>query len=85
VAVTRMTEDLPMMKGIKTEELGPQFIAPVAAFLASDLASDLTGQIVGVQGAKVFLYKMIETEGATKSGGLWTPEELKARWADIAK
>jgi NAD(P)-dependent dehydrogenase (short-subunit alcohol dehydrogenase family) len=85
VAVTRMTADLPMMKGIKPEDLGPQYIAPVAAFLASELASDLTGQVVGVQGPKVFLYKMVETDGATKSGGVWSPQEIKERWAEISK
>jgi NAD(P)-dependent dehydrogenase (short-subunit alcohol dehydrogenase family) len=85
VAVTRMTADLPMMKGIKPEDLGPQYIAPVAAFLASELASDLTGQVVGVQGPKVFLYKMVETDGATKSAGVWSPEEIKERWAEISK
>jgi NAD(P)-dependent dehydrogenase (short-subunit alcohol dehydrogenase family) len=84
VALTRMTEDLPMMKGIKTEDLGPQFIAPVAAFLASDLAADISGQIVGVQGGKVFLYRMAETEGATKPT-LWTPQEIKERWSEISK
>jgi NAD(P)-dependent dehydrogenase (short-subunit alcohol dehydrogenase family) len=84
VALTRMTEDLPMMKGIKAEDLGPQFIAPVAAFLASDLANEITGQIVGVQGGKVFLYRMVETEGVTKPG-LWSPQEIKERWGEIAK
>ena len=85
VAVTRMTEDLPMMTGINKDDLGPQFISPVAAFLASDLASDLTGQIVGVQGRKVFLYRMEETAGVTKDQGNWTPAEIKERWAEIAK
>ena len=85
VALTRMTEDLPMMKGFKADDLGPQFISPVAAFLASDLAADVTGQIVGVQGGKVFLYRMEETPGATKEQGLWTPAELKERWAEISK
>jgi NAD(P)-dependent dehydrogenase (short-subunit alcohol dehydrogenase family) len=84
VALTRMTEDLPMMKGIKADDLGPQYIAPVAAFLASDLATDITGQVVGVQGGKVFLYRMVETEGVTKPG-LWSPQEMKERWAEIAK
>ena len=86
VALTRMTQDLAMMKGFTPENLGPQHIAPVAAFLASDLAADLTGQIVGVQGPKVFLYKMIETDGATKEGTApWSAAELKERWAEIAK
>ena len=84
VAITRMTQDLKMMQGISQEQLGPQFIAPVAAFLASDLAGDITGTIVGVQGGKVFLYKMIETAGATKDVP-WAPAEIKEHWAEISR
>ena len=85
VALTRMTSDLSMMKGVTQEQMGPQHIAPVAAFLASDLSADITGAIVGVHGAKVFLYKMIETEGVTKESGTWSPAELRERWNEIAK
>ena len=85
VAITRMTQDLKMMQGISQEQLGPQHIAPVAAFLASDLAADITGAIIGVQGPKVFLYKMIETEGVTKESGTWSPAEVRERWAEISK
>ncbi len=86
VAITRMTQDLQMMKGVTQEQMGPQHIAPVAVFLASDLAGDITGQIVGVHGPKVFLYKMTETEGATHKGdSTWSAAELKERWAEIAK
>ena len=85
VALTRMTSDLQMFKGMTPEQIGPQYIAPVAAFLASDLAADITGTIVGVQGPKVFVYKMIETEGVTREGGPWSPVEIKERWAEISK
>ncbi|HEY2028777.1 MAG TPA: SDR family NAD(P)-dependent oxidoreductase [Myxococcales bacterium] len=85
VALTRMTSDLSMMKGVTEAQMGPQHIAPVAAFLASDLAADITGAIVGVHGAKVFLYKMIETEGVTKESGTWSPAELRERWNEISK
>jgi hypothetical protein len=60
-------------------------VAPVAAFLASDLAADVTGTIVGVQGPKVFLYKMIESQGVTREGGPWSPAEIKERWVEIAR
>ena len=43
VALTRMTEDLPMLQGVTAEQLGPQFISPAVLFLASDLASEITG------------------------------------------
>jgi NAD(P)-dependent dehydrogenase (short-subunit alcohol dehydrogenase family) len=85
VALTRMTEDLAMFKGLTAEQIGPQYIAPVAAFLASDLAADVTGTIVGVQGPKIFVYKMVEGEGATREGGPWSPAEIKERWAEISK
>jgi NAD(P)-dependent dehydrogenase (short-subunit alcohol dehydrogenase family) len=85
VAITRMTEDLPMMKGLSAEALGPQHIAPLVAFLASDLAKDVTGRIFGVHGAKVFEYKMEQSEGVTKDGGMWTPEEIKERLPEISK
>jgi NAD(P)-dependent dehydrogenase (short-subunit alcohol dehydrogenase family) len=85
VALTRMTSDLAMMKGVTEEQMGPQHIAPVAAFLASELAADITGAIVGVHGAKVFLYKMTETEGVTKESGTWSPAELKEQWARISR
>jgi NAD(P)-dependent dehydrogenase (short-subunit alcohol dehydrogenase family) len=85
VALTRMTEDLQMFKGLTAAQIGPQYIAPVAAFLASDLAADITGSIVGVQGPKIFLYKMTETEGATGDGGPWSPAEIKERWGEICK
>jgi NAD(P)-dependent dehydrogenase (short-subunit alcohol dehydrogenase family) len=86
VAITRMTSDLAMFKGATEKDLGPQFIAPVVVFLASDLAQDVTGQVVGVQGGKVFLYRMETTAGVERdpARGLWTPEELKASWEKIA-
>src|SRR5438105_11989246 len=85
VALTRMTQDLAMFKGMTPEQIGPQYIAPVAAFLASDLAADITGTIVGVQGAKIFLYRMVETSGVTRDGGPWNPAEIKEKWAEIAR
>jgi NAD(P)-dependent dehydrogenase (short-subunit alcohol dehydrogenase family) len=85
VALTRMTQDLTMFKNLTPEQIGPQYIAPVAVFLASNLAADITGTIVGVQGPKIFLYKMIESGGATREGGPWSPAEIKERWPEISK
>ncbi|MDB4971255.1 MAG: Short-chain dehydrogenase [Myxococcales bacterium] len=87
VAYTRMTEDLPMLQAVPNakEMLAPEHISPVALFLASDLSADITGTIVGVQGPKVSLYKMIETSGTTPKGAAWTAEELRERWGEIGK
>jgi len=88
VAFTRLTEDLPMIAAMPNAKdfLAPDHIAPVALFLASDLAADITGTIVGVQGPKVSIYKMTETTGATpKTGDKWSAQELRERWSEIGK
>ena len=84
-ALTRMTEDLPILKGVTAADAGPQFISPAVLFLASDLAADVTGQVIGVRGGKLFIYRMELTEGVDKDPkkGLWTPQEIKEAWAKI--
>jgi NAD(P)-dependent dehydrogenase (short-subunit alcohol dehydrogenase family) len=79
VALTRMTEDIKMLAGVGAEQMGPQHIAPVVGWLASDVAKDLTGRIFGVHGSKVFEYKMTQSDGldAPPGGGEWTPEKLQ--------
>lgn len=88
VAFTRMTEDLAMLKamgeGVK-EMLAPEHISPVAVFLASDLAADVNGTIVGVQGSAVSIYKMTQSAGVAPKGSNWTAQELKERWGEISK
>lgn len=85
VALTRLTEDLPMMQAVPgaKEMLAPEHVAPVVAFLASDLASDISGTIVGVQGTQISIYKMVQTPGVTSKGTMWTPQEIRERWAEI--
>jgi NAD(P)-dependent dehydrogenase (short-subunit alcohol dehydrogenase family) len=87
VAFTRLTEDLPMVQALPNAKdlLAPEHIAPIAVFLASDLAADVTGTIVGVQGTKVSIYRMTETSGATPKSGAWTAQELRERWGEIGK
>jgi NAD(P)-dependent dehydrogenase (short-subunit alcohol dehydrogenase family) len=83
IALTRMTSDLTLMKGIGEAEMGPQFIAPAAVFLASPLAGGITGQVLGVEGGRIFLYRMETTPGARQDRP-WTPEEIGRAWKEIA-
>jgi NAD(P)-dependent dehydrogenase (short-subunit alcohol dehydrogenase family) len=87
VAATRMTEDLPMMSALPNakELLAPEHIAPAALFLASDLAGDLTGAVLAVEGPRMYLFKMIQTAAVTANDGKeWTAQEIKSRWSEIA-
>jgi len=54
--------------------------ARLAIFLASDLAKDLTGRVMsshgGIRRNKISEYKMINSEGMEKEGGMFTLEEI---------
>jgi NAD(P)-dependent dehydrogenase (short-subunit alcohol dehydrogenase family) len=88
IALTRMTADLPAFAGGSgADELAPEHVAPVALFLASAAAGHITGQVVGVEGRHVFLYRMERGEGLTRSEaeGAWTPELLGKAWEEMAR
>ena len=77
-ARTRMLETVPGVTDKLTEStLGPQFIAPLVAYLASDAAAGITGQTFGIEGSHVFVYRMMTSHGATTpSGEPWTVDEI---------
>ncbi len=85
LAKTRMTEDLPMFQGVDT--LTAEHIAPVALFLASDLCGDRTGHVVAAAGARLYAFKVVETQGRFKEedGGVWTAQEIADSWESIVK
>jgi NAD(P)-dependent dehydrogenase (short-subunit alcohol dehydrogenase family) len=84
VAKTRMTEDLPMFQGVET--MTPEHIAPGALFLGSDLCGDRTGHVLAIAGARVYLYKVVESDGKFKDeNGVWTAQEIAENWDAIAK
>jgi len=87
VALTRMTSDLPVMQAMSSAEemLAPDLIAPGALFLASDMAGDITGEVLAVEGKRVFLFRMTQTEPCLPNGADgWTAQELRERWAEIS-
>jgi NAD(P)-dependent dehydrogenase (short-subunit alcohol dehydrogenase family) len=55
MAYTRLTEDLPMAAALKS--LTPAKIAPFTIFLCSDAAAGITGQVFGVFGNIIQLYR----------------------------
>jgi len=69
IAKTRMTEELAVVP----DEMTPEHVAPVAAYLVSSLSEGVTGRVFGVHGEQVFEYKMQMTDGKKAD---WTPEMI---------
>jgi NAD(P)-dependent dehydrogenase (short-subunit alcohol dehydrogenase family) len=60
----------------KLKSLTPAKIAPMAVFLASDAAADVTGQIFCVRGNEVFLMSQPRPVRSLHRDGGWTPKTL---------
>ncbi len=79
-ARTRMTEDLfgEMAKAEegKFDAFGPENVAPLVTFLASDEAADVNGQNFIVFGGSVWVVKGWTPAGEIKRDSRWTAKEL---------
>ncbi len=82
VALTRMTEDLPVMKtpGLDVET-SPNLVPPVVVWLASDEAADVTGKIFMLRGNHIEHLYFTRDVVAEKPGseGPWDPKEIGAK------
>ncbi|HYQ45430.1 MAG TPA: SDR family NAD(P)-dependent oxidoreductase [Polyangiaceae bacterium] len=87
MAYTRLTAGLPLMDFPNAERLmSPDFCGDISAYLVSDAAAHLTGQIVHVQGSQLSAFKIAMTEGvAPKGGERWSVEEIRERWSEIVR
>jgi NAD(P)-dependent dehydrogenase (short-subunit alcohol dehydrogenase family) len=83
-AWTGMTASIPTEtpEGIaRVEEfkkMGADLIAPLAVYLGSDSAADVTGQIFGVRANEIYLFNQIRVVRSVHRGEGWTPESVAA-------
>jgi NAD(P)-dependent dehydrogenase (short-subunit alcohol dehydrogenase family) len=87
-ARTRMTEDI-FTEMAKTDDgfdkFDPKNVANLIGFLASDEASDVSGQVFIVFGGDVWAMSTFTPVGELHREGAWTPEELAAAKGELFK
>src|SRR5207253_6987406 len=79
-ADTRMTQRLPGERRGAATATPPEAIAPVVAFLASDRAAHITGQVIGVRGEEVTVFSHPAPLRTVTATAAWTPEALADVW-----
>jgi NAD(P)-dependent dehydrogenase (short-subunit alcohol dehydrogenase family) len=85
-ARTRLTEktfgELKLPEG-EFDSLAPENVAPMVAYLASDAAAHITGQVFYVQGGLVQLYQGWTPVAEIQRDQRWTPAELAERVGEL--
>ena len=63
----------------KLKKMGPENVAPVAVYLLSDAAKDVSGQILAVRRNEVFLMSQSRPIRSIHNSDGWTPDKLAER------
>jgi len=86
-ARTRMTEktfgDMAAPGEGEFDQLAPENVAPLVAFLCSDAAEGITGQVLGIQGGLVELYQGWHPVSSLQKDERWTASELTGRMDEL--
>ena len=61
----------------RMQQMTPEKIAPLAAFLCSDDANDVTGQIFGVRKNEFFLFSRPQVIRSAQKNEGWTPQSVR--------
>ena len=81
-AWSRMTSSIPastpeqQARVDKIKMMTPDKNAPMAVFLASDAAKDVTGQVFGTRHNEIFLFSSPKPIRSIHHDGGWTPEQI---------
>jgi NAD(P)-dependent dehydrogenase (short-subunit alcohol dehydrogenase family) len=89
-AATRMTKSIPVpaerreAQARRLAAMPPESVAVLAAYLASDAAKQISGQVFGVRGSELWLYSQVRLARALQRDGGWSQERLEAAMAGLA-
>jgi NAD(P)-dependent dehydrogenase (short-subunit alcohol dehydrogenase family) len=74
---TETPDQIKRVERLKTMETAK--IAPLAVYLASDLAKDVTAQIFGVRANEIFLFSQPRPVRSVHNAEGWTPEKIASQ------
>ena len=74
LAITAFSKSVALVEKLK--QMTPAKVAPMAVYLASDRAADVTGQIFAVRNNEIFLVNQPRPIRSVHSGDGWTPEAI---------
>jgi NAD(P)-dependent dehydrogenase (short-subunit alcohol dehydrogenase family) len=83
-AWTRMTSSIPVTDDAskarveRSKKMRAEDIAPVAVWLASDAAKDVTGQVFGVRAGEIMVFSVPRPLRSVHQQGGWSPEQVGA-------
>ncbi|MBX3271864.1 MAG: SDR family NAD(P)-dependent oxidoreductase [Sandaracinaceae bacterium] len=84
-ARTRTTEELPLFRTIAPGSMGPELVGPVGAFLVSPRAADVSGEVVGVAGTRIYALHGRETPGWFGDGEPPSFAAIERAWAELTR
>jgi hypothetical protein len=76
------------MRGVlraRAAKTRPDHIAQLIAFLGTDAAAGVSGQIFGVRGSEVYLYNQPRPIRIMARSDGWSPEKLAEHWLPAVK
>jgi NAD(P)-dependent dehydrogenase (short-subunit alcohol dehydrogenase family) len=82
-ARTRLTQDLPLFRSIRPDSLTPEHAAEVAAFLLSEAAHEVSGEVIGVAGGRTYAFRTSETPGLFEEGAAAPLGRLPGRFREV--
>jgi NAD(P)-dependent dehydrogenase (short-subunit alcohol dehydrogenase family) len=86
-ARTRMTTaafgDIEPDPDEEFDSMAPENVAPLVAYLASDAAADVNGQVFAISGGDIELFEPWQSVKSLSKESCWTPAELVERMKEI--
>lgn len=84
-ARTRQTESLPLFQSVRNGSMGPEAVASFLDFLTKDVSSDVSGEILGVAGPRIYSLRAKESPGAFFEDDLAPHDAITERWREIVR